>query len=347
MTAKKYTLVQILFVICIILFSFIDVYMYKKGYFSEKKVTLKYQENNDIDYKVYLKKNDFFDDKYLEKSQSEIKTYITSLIDHINVDYKYNIQYDHPVTGEYKYYVYATVESNKSNGEAKYWSKDYKLTDENTMKVRDLKEYTIHENMDIDYNKFNNILISFKKTLGLSGSAGVLKVYLNVESDVVGNEVPAEIDNKLLLSLPLSEMTIEASINSDAHNNIKEVSKVVDSDKLNLTRGLGVVYAASVIFFIFLLIHVTKRKKDLNKYENELKKILNTYDSIIVNINKLPEIKDYKVIDVSSFEELLDAHGEVRMPINYYKDVNRSYFLLLSDTTVWKYVMSKRKVERM
>ena len=75
-------------------------------------------------------------------------------------------------------------------------------------------------------------------------------------------------------------MTIEASINSDAHNNIKEVSKVVDSDKLNLTRGLGVVYAASVVFFIFLLIHVTKRKKDLNKYENELKKILNTYDSM-------------------------------------------------------------------
>ncbi len=343
MTSKKYTVIQVLFVICIILFSFVDIFMYKKGYFNEKKVTLKYQENNDIDYKVYLKQNDFFDDKYLEKGQ----TYITSLIDHVNVDYNYNIKYDNNVTGEYKYYVYATVESNKSNSDAKYWSKDYKLTDENSMKIKDVMEYSIHENVDIDYNKFNNILISFKKTLGLSGANGVLKVYLNVVSEVIGNEVPAVIENKLLLSLPLSEMTIEASINSDAHNNIKEVSKPINTDKLKLTRTLGGLYAAAVLFFVILLIHVTKSKKDLNKYENELKKILNTYDSIIVNVNKLPDLSGYKVIDVASFNELLDAHGEVRMPINFFKDVRRSYFVLLNDNTAWKYVMSKRKIERM
>lgn len=343
MTIKKYTIIQVFFVICIVLFSLFELFMYKKGYFEENKVTLKYQENNEIDYKVYLKKNDFFETDYLEKG----KTYITSLIDHINADFTYNIQFDNNVSGSYKSYVYATVESGKSNGDAKYWSKDYKLTDERSLNIKEMKGYSIHENVDIDYNKFNSILMSFKKTLGLSGANGALKVYLNVESDVVGNDVPAVIENKLLLSLPLSEMTIEASINSDAPNNVKEFSKVVNTEKLKLYRTLGIVYAASIVFFIILLIHVTKSKKNLNKYENELKKILNAYDSIIVNVNKLPEMSGYKIIDVSSFEELLDAHGEVRMPINFFKDVRRSYFVLLNDNTAWKYVMSKSKIERM
>lgn len=343
MTIKKYTIIQVFFIICIALFSLFELFMYKKGYFEEKKAYLKYQENNEIDYKVYLKKNDFFETEYLEKG----KTYITSLIDHINADFSYNIQFDNPVSGSYKYYVTATVESGKSNSDAKYWSKDYKLTDEGSMNIKELKEYYIHENVDIDYNKFNNILMSFKKTLGLSSASGTLKVYLNVVSDVVGNEIPAVIENKLLLSLPLSEMTIEASINSDAPNNVKEVSRVVNSEKLKLYRTLGIVYAVSIGFFVILLIHVTKSKKNLNRYENELKKILNTYDSIIVNVNKLPDMTGYKIIDVSSFEELLDAHGEVRMPINFFKDVRRSYFVLLNDNTAWKYVMSKSKIERM
>ena len=121
MTSKKYFHLQLLCAFAIVLFSLFGFYMYKSGFFEEKKQTLKYQENNDIDYNVYLKKNDFFETDHLEKN----KTYITSLIDHINVDYKYNIQFDYPVEGEYKYYIYAVVESKKSNSEDKYWSKEY------------------------------------------------------------------------------------------------------------------------------------------------------------------------------------------------------------------------------
>lgn len=346
MTIKKYTIIQILFVICILIFSSIDIYLYFGGYFKEKTATLKYQENNDIDYKVYLKKNDFFDVKYIDKDSTDIKTYITSLIDHINVDYSYNIQFDHLVSGEYKYFVYVTVESNKNNSDSKYWSKDYKISDEVTKQIKNVGEFSIHENMDIDYNKYNNLLMSFKKTLGLSSSSGRLKIYLQVNSNVEGNNIETPIESKLLLQLPLSEMTVEASVDLDAHNNVKSVSRVVDSDKLKITKTLGIVYLVAVVFFVVLLIYITKKKKDLNKYENALKKILNTYDSIIVNVKKLPDLTGYQMISVASFEELLDAHSEVRMPINFYKDTNKSYFFLLSDTTVWKYTMSRVHVEQ-
>ena len=341
MTVKKYTLIQVFFFFFFFAFSFMILYMYKNNYFEEKKVTLKYRENNDIDYKVYLKKNDFFDDKYLEKG----RTYITSLIDHINVDYNYSIQFDHLVNGEYKYYIYVTVESGKANGKS-YWSKDYKLTDEKSMKVKNVGEYKVHENVDIDYNKYNKILMSFKKTLGLTSANGTLKIYMAINSDVEGNSVKAPIESRLLLAMPLSEMTIEAAIDLDAHNNIQSVDRIINADRARISKCFGAIYIVATVFFIALIIYINKKKSDLNKYENTLKKILNTYDSIIVNVKRIPDVRDFKRIEVASFEELLDAHSEIRMPINFYRDGDKSYFLLVNDKTVWIYKMGKLNIQK-
>ncbi len=45
--------------------------------FSDSYVTLKYNEDNSINYKVYLKPNNYFDTQYL----GENRTYSTSIID--------------------------------------------------------------------------------------------------------------------------------------------------------------------------------------------------------------------------------------------------------------------------
>ena len=343
MTNRKYLVLEILAIFGVVVFSLVNFYLYKNGYFEEEKVTLKYQENNDIDYKVYLKKNDFFDTPYLEKD----KTYITSLIDHINVDYDYNVAFDHAINGEYRYRVIVTVESKKSNNDKELWSKDYNITDEVKKELKNATEYSIKENVDIDYNKFNELLTSFKKTLNLSSSEGILKIFLNVDSDIEGNKIKTPINSKLLLQIPLTELTVEATANTSVNNDVKELSRIVNSDKVKTTRLLGVIYLLGTLCCIILFFVMNKKRKDLNRYDNMIKKIISTYDSIIVNIKKLPDIEGYKQIYVDTFEELLDAHGEVRMPINYYKDDKRSYFILLNDSTAWVYVMSKRKIQRM
>ena len=92
------------------------------------------------------------------------------------------------------------------------------------------------------------------------------------------------------------------------------------------------------------IIIIIIRKKNYEKnyeYELKLKKILTTYDSIIVNIKILPDIRKYNVINVESFEELIDAHSEVRMPINYYHTNKTAVFLLFNEATVWRYTVKK------
>ena len=71
-----------------------------------------------------------------------------------------------------------------------------------------------------------------------------------------------------------------------------------------------------------------------------------TKDGIESLVKKMPDFTKYNQVKVSKFEELIDAHSEVRMPINFYKDIDRSYFILLSDNTAWQYTMKRRNIER-
>ena len=78
----------------------------------------------------------------------------------------------------------------------------------------------------------------------------------------------------------------------------------------------------------------------------EVDRILSTYDSIIVNIKELPNLEGYNVIKVESFNELIDAHSEIRKPINYYKEKDLSAFFLISDNIAWKYIIYKKRKRR-
>ena len=342
---KEYLKRQIMIILCTITFISLGFFFLNIGTNNKKLVTLKYKEENNIDYKVYLKENDFFGEPYIEKG----KTYITSFIDYIHIDYEYNINLTESVNSTCKYKVVAQIEANKSEGAGgNYWTKKYDVTKETKDEINNKSNYTITQSVDIDYNKYNEILNEFKKRAGINNSEGILKVYLVIDSDVSGKEVDTEIDSKLMLQLPLSQMAIEATIDSDVNNNVKEVSKVT-RDRGILYLGLitlGLSFIAMGIFCIWIYFRNKGVYARSNKYELEINKILSTYDSIIVNTEKELNLEDYNIIEVESFQELIDAHSEIRMPINYYHTDYYSEFILLNDKTAWKYALEKRNLRR-
>jgi len=343
---ESYARRQFLIFVFLLIFLCIGIFCLYVGLNTKKKVSLKYQENNDIDYKVYLKDNDFFEQDYIDKG----KTYITSLIDHIEVTFKYNIEFSEAVDAKYNYKIMAKLESNKTDtsGGGNYWTKEYDLTGDKNNSVSDSTTYTIMEKINVDYNKYNELLNTFKKSVGLANSTGLLSVYLIVDSNVKGEYLSTPIKSDLILQLPLSELAIEANIESDASNNVKEIKKMVKEDGTFYTIlvFIGAFCTTLALFLVFVLIRSRRLYKSNYKYDLELEKILTTYDSIIVNIKDLPDIDDYDVIKVESFEELIDAHSEIRKPINFYQTKEYSVFLLLSDNIIWKYVLRKKRRRR-
>lgn len=342
---KVYLKRQTMIILCFFTFISLGIFFLNIGTNNKKLVSLKYKEDNDIDYKVYLKDNDFFDEKYIEKG----KTYITSFIDYIHIDYSYNIDFDQKVNSTYQYQVVAKIEANKAENEVgNYWTKKYDVTKPIKKEIENKQNYVIKQSIDIDYNKYNEILNDFKKNAGISNSEGLLKVYLIIKSDVGNNEIDTPVNTQLMLKLPLSQMAIEATIDSDVNNNVREVTRII-KDRGILYLGLitlGLCFFAMSIFCFWLFFRNKKIYARSNKYELELKKILSTYDSIIVNTENDLDLEKYNIIEVESFEELIDAHSEIRMPINYYHTDYDSTFILLSDKTAWKYVLKKRNLKR-
>ena len=79
-------------------------------------------------------------------------------------------------------------------------------------------------------------------------------------------------------------------------------------------------------------------------YASTLKKYVDSHDSIIANVENLPDITDLNTVRVSSFEELIDVYNEVRMPINYCRiNKKRAVFIIIKDKMAWKYEFENYK----
>ena len=109
---------------------------------------------------------------------------------------------------------------------------------------------------------------------------------------------------------------------------------------------------ASILILLSLIILyrttriVLKVVNNRSKYEETLNNILKTYDRQIVNSKGTYEINSKKkIVRVSSFGELLDAHDNLGKPIIYLK-VNsvKSEFVVEDDNKSYKYVLKDTDV---
>lgn len=319
------------------------------GLDNKKKIILDYRSSSDINYKVYLKKNNFFNEEYLTMN----KTYIASLIDYLDVIFTYNLKYSEMVSGQYQYYVKAVIYADKdASSKTNYWSKSYILTEPETVEFKNISDFNVTSRVVVDYQKYSDLLKEFRKEYGLSIN-GFLKLELVVESDSKSElmEKVAKVSSSSELTIPLTEQAIELSINTENNNNSGNIVEEVllDNIKYKIYLGLGTIFGILVIvllgIFVYDLVMLYRSK---SKYTKELKKIMSTYDSIIVNVASMPNFNNYKVIHVLSFNELIDAHSEVRMPINYFEEKPgcKSVFALINGDIAWVYTLMEENYRK-
>ena len=332
--------------LCIVMSAF----YYSKYSKRNSSIVLDYTEASNIDYKVYLKKNNFFDNEFLTKSELEANnmSIITQLIDHINFTYSYAMNFSEPISGQYTYYLKGVVGANSGDNSSKYWSKEYILTEKTTKDILNSKNYSFIISTDINYDKYNELLATFKKEFGLSAD-GKLDVVLVVENTIEneGFKNSSLVSSDVSVSIPLTinamNMKIDAN-NGNKSDTFKET--FTSTDKVfKLYKLLVMCFVGIALILLIFLVRLIVRQKKENKYFILLKKILSTYDGIIVNIATLPKSTGYNIVKVKSFDELLDAHSEVRQPINYYNSGNKHVFILVGDSMMWVYKLRTRKVD--
>ncbi len=98
--------------------------------------------------------------------------------------------------------------------------------------------------------------------------------------------------------------------------------------KNNYINYALIVFAIAVSFIIQELMYRFTGDTKEEKYETKLKKILKTYDSVLVETRKVPVIDSEKIILVNSLDDLIDAQLELRKMIYYFKQSDNCSFVL-------------------
>lgn len=345
---RKAHLTIVSYLLITFLFLLTSIFLLTRRDNSYEEVVISYEEDeNPIDYRVYLKKNNFFETDYLDEGV----TYISSLIDYIDVNFNYKVKFNQLLTGNYKYQVKATILANKVNESGKYWSKEYKLVDKDES-FKDTTYFNAHQYIKLDYQEYNDLLSSFKKEYGLAID-GVLHVEMIIDFDgfiddgsiVKCNDECNHLkkNNILKMDIPLTQNSVDISINtnesSTSNGRIIYDKKVSESIVYTVVRSIGfITLMISFLSAILMIRYIIRKRQMISNYHKEISRILSTYDSIIVNSDKINNLSKYNVIKVNSFEELLDAHSEVRMPINYVElKENYSIFVLINNDVAWVY----------
>lgn len=325
------------FIITLILLFCLGVALFSFGFKEHKDIRYSYVENNSIDYKVYLKPNKFFDTPYLEKN----KTYITSLIDYIDTDFSYKINFNENVSGDLKYKVVAEIKADKSNNEVgNYWTKQYDLTDEQTSTITNKNSHEIKLNQKIDYNTFNDTLNSFIEEYKLPAES-TLRVYLDVKGNVSidKSKDSMDVNSQVSLEVPLSKLAVEGKIEVDNNNNQKEI--IQKNEPVN--NLLKILFYIDVIVFaynVFGYVRFLINKNNNLSYRDKIKKINSDYEDIITNVKSIDTDK-FSIINVESFEDLVSVYNSIREPINFLYGAQESKYFIIKQNACYMYTIKK------
>jgi len=308
--------------------------------YTKKIIKMYYKENSNINYLVYLKDNDYYEQPYLNKDMQ----YIASLIDYINVDFNYNFKINEQVKYDYYYYVEADVKVFEKNNESNIiFEKKSKLVDNKVYSDQEGLYFTIDQNLKINYGEYNELVRSFKNSYNVVADSNLtLTLYVYIEGEHKDFDNPIRTNNKMTLVIPLTEQMINVKMDYKDINNSDIIEQVSNKNNIsNIFLGITIFNAAlTLIALINVLKAIFKLIGKKTPYQKKIDSLLREYDRVIVEVKKSNLIsKDNNFIEVKSFEELLDVSDRLELPILFYesKSNQRSIFIVKNNNEAYFY----------
>lgn len=286
-----------------------------------KQEVITYKEKGTTDYKVYLKQNTFYEKDYLEKGMM----YVASLIKNINLTFDYAFQADAKLDYTIDYDVMAKINITNPAGTSVIFEKDYTLKENQKLEYKDKDKIEIKENVIIDYDYYNRLANSFKSTYEIEPSSNLI-IYIKINKIIKesGEVLSIPKDTKMDISIPLTQKTVDISIDESKVENSSTATKSVQFSLKNiiLMTIAVVLFIACVIVFIEMTELISLLAPQTSKYDRKIKRILKDYSRYIVTSNTNLDFSSKTVIDVNTFDELMDVRDSLKVPIVYHSIID-------------------------
>ena len=326
----------------------LTVLVLKGSMYTKEESIIGYNEVGNIDYKVFLKENNYYKEQYLGKDMQ----YVASIIKNVVPTFTYEMHSEEEMEYTYNYKVSADLIISDPNDNNKVLYKRPSLLVKDTKEKVTGGSFRVDQEVSINYDEYNNYVNSFKKEYALSVNS---KLVLTFNIDVTGKSPLLKEDfkksSKLVIAIPMSEQTINIGIDTSDINNSGTLERNYMSQiKKPVALVLGIIVGILSLALLYIVIYnfLTNRSKT-DVYKATIKSILREYDRAIVSSKTADTIDEskYNVIEVPRIEELLDAHDSTGKPILYNEDTenNISTFIIVSDEILYKYRVVKKELE--
>lgn len=326
----------------------LTVLVLKGSMYTKEESIIGYNEVGNIDYKVFLKENNYYKEQYLGKDMQ----YVASIIKNVVPTFTYEMHSEEKMEYTYNYKVSADLIISDPNDNNKVLYKRPSLLVKDTKEKVTGGSFRVDQEVSINYDEYNNYVNSFKKEYALSVNS---KLVLTFNIDVTGKSPALKEDfkksSKLVIAIPMSEQTINIGIDTSDINNSGTIEKNYMSQiKKPVALVLGIIVGLLSLALLYIVIYnfLTNRSKT-DVYKVTIKSILREYDRAIVSSKTADTIDEskYNVIEVPRIEELLDAHDSTGKPILYNEDTenNISTFIIVSDEILYKYRVVRKELE--
>lgn len=340
---KRWILIQTIALVLVAAFSLTSFLVYDR---MNSTYYIEYTENGNVDYKVYLKENNFFDEEYIGSGQS----YVASLIKEIGADFAYKLKINGENVGfEYSYRIDAQlIVANKDTGDH-IFDPVYEIVPETKESVSGRDTLSFGTNIRIDYNHYNKIANDFIKAYELKSTSSTLVVTMNVKVLSTCNDFKNESNENAYftsLHIPLTEPNFSMFTTSSNPSSESKVLACTGRVSQDIFLALFWVFASLAVLQIVLLtvfVFITKNE-DVN-YTNKIRKIVSSYRSFIQQMEGQFDVSGYQIVPIKTFKEMLNIRDTIQSPILMFENVDQTVTEFVIPTSTQILYMFEIKVD--
>lgn len=340
----------ILILIMLLLFILFIFLIFNSFNVMHKKSTIIYTYNTepDLSYKVYLFKNTYIEDEYLNEDYGKKTGYLSDLVNTVNAKFDYNYQASDITNLNYKYKVTGIIKGEYRIGDetntSDVWTKEYPILKEVSGQSLDASQLFISKDVEVDYHFFDNEVAEFRKNLKMAIVSNLtVRFDIEITGEINGKEIKNNEHIDLIVPLNQQAFKVEKNIPEPLKKNITlnendEITQTVNYTKLTI----GIMGTVIVLVTFISSFKVLFDYKEKSNFEINRNKYLKEYGDIIVEVVTPVYIGDLRLISVKNFNELVDLEEELRIPIVFYEDVGKHWgqFSIIHDDTMYEYILN-------
>lgn len=119
------------------------------------------------------------------------------------------------------------------------------------------------------------------------------------------------------------------------------ITKAIYSTEFKTYSNITITLMVLTIVITLLYLHNTKSDESI--FKAKIKNIINTYDSILVKVDILPDLSNKDIVYIDKFESLIKSQGEVKKPIFYSITEKTASFVLIDNNLVCYSIIKEKE----